>query len=363
MAENNTNSNINKPKIVEIDIIQLVQEIWLKRKIVLKVTTLFFAIGILIAFLSPKEYTSSIVMVPQTGEDNKMGGLSSLASLAGVNLSSLGSDQVLSPTVYPQVIGSITFQKELMQTQVKFKDIDHPVSLLDYYTKDEYKKIKIFKTATKYTIGLPGVILKSLKKEQPKAQDTLYITLSEDEKNVMEMLSNMVNFSLDEKEGTVALSANAPEPLVATQLVIASQELLQQYITKVKIEKAQTSLNFIQERFDEARLEYEKSQRLLASYRDLNRNITSAVSKTQEEKLVNDYNLAYTIYGEMAKQLEQAKIQVKDATPVFSIIQPAYIPLEKTKPQRVLIVFLFSFIGGILSCGYIMTKHVYEKMQ
>ena len=364
MENSNVPKGSNKNKETEIDLIELAQKIWEKRFFVLKVMAVFFIAGVFIAVFSAKEYTSTIVMVPQTGQTSKLGGLGGLASMAGINLSDLGGDdQPLSPTLYPQIMGSITFQKELMQTQVKFEKLNHPISVFDYYTKDEYKKTNILGTIIKYTIGLPSVILRSLKKKKEQiTSDAKYITLTEDEKKVMGVLDKNVDLILNDKDGYITLSANGPEPLFATQLVISAQSLLQKYITSIKIEKVQDNLDFIQARFDDTKKEYEQTQRELASYQDFNRNVISAVSKIQEGKLINEYNLAFNVYSELAKQLEQAKIKVKDATPVLSIVQPAFVPIEKSKPKSLLIVFVCSLIGIMASCIYVLFKPILEGL-
>lgn len=356
MAAGNKHQDSN-----EIDLVDLLNKIWQKRIFIIKCASIFFILGVVIAIALPKEYASSIVMVPQNGETQNLGGLSSLASLAGVNLSNIGNEQELSPIVYPQVIGSITFQKELMKTQVNFSDIEHPITIFDYYSNDSYKKENAF---VKYTLGLPGIISEKLFGQR----DTLfnikqYLTLNKKEKEVCKILNEKVQFKLDEKEGSITLSAFGPEPIVATQMVLAAKNLLQKYITEFKIEKAQINLEFIADRYNESKFEYEKCQSKLASYRDFNRNVISAMTKTQEEKLVNDYNLAYNIYSELAKQLEQAKIKVKDATPVFSVIQPAYVPIEKAKPKRILIIFVFTFFGVVFSLIYIFVKDLLRSIK
>ncbi len=345
-----------KNKVVEIDLLELAHKLWEKRVFIAKVTGAFFVFGVIIALTSPKEYTSTIVMVPQSNDaTSKLGGLSSLASMAGINLSDMNDGQNISPTLYPQIMGSITYEKELLQTPVKFEKINQPISLYDSYVNDKYKKTSVFGFVAKYTIGLPGLIIKSLKKKSTNiAFDNRFITLDEDEKKAIDILSDKVDLTLNDKDGYVTLSANAPEPLVATQVVIAAQVLLQKYITTIKIEKAQQNLDFIQGRFNEAKRDYEDAQIRLASHQDLNHNVISAISKSQEDKLNNDYNLAFSVYSELAKQLEQAKIQVKDATPVLSIVQPAFVPFEKTKPKRVLIIFAFIFFGIVCSCIYVI---------
>ena len=56
----------------------------------------------------------------------------------------------------------------------------------------------------------------------------------------------------------------------------------------------------------------------------------------------------------MAKQLEQAKIQVKETTPILTIIDPVTIPLERSKPKRALILVLFTFLGGFAGIGLVL---------
>ena len=87
--------------------------------------------------------------------------------------------------------------------------------------------------------------------------------------------------------------------------------MLQEYITKFKIKKAKAQFEFIQERYQEKKNEFEKAQANLAEFRDRNKNVTSAIALTQEDRLQSDYQLIFNVYSELAKQLEQAQIKVK----------------------------------------------------
>jgi len=147
-----------------------------------------------------------------------------------------------------------------------------------------------------------------------------------------------------------------PEALPSAQLAQRAQELLQQQITEFKTQKAAANLEFIQQRYYEVQSQYNQTQEALASFSDRNKNVTSAVAQTEFERLRNDYNLAYSIYSEMAKQLEQTKIQVKEDTPVFTVIEPASVPLYKSKPKRTMIMIGFMLIGGVVGCVIIFFR-------
>jgi uncharacterized protein involved in exopolysaccharide biosynthesis len=65
----------------------------------------------------------------------------------------------------------------------------------------------------------------------------------------------------------------------------------------------------------------------------------------------------------LAKQLEQAKIQVKKDTPIFTVIEPVTIPLEKSKPNRPLIVVMGLILGGVIGLCFVFGKEVLSKLK
>lgn len=354
-----TVEQINKQEETEIDLIEVIRKLWAKRKFILKVTVVFMALGVLIALFSPKEYTAGCTMVPQIGEKTTGGNLSGLAAMAGINLGSNSGGDVLMPNVYPKILSSVPFQKELMQTEVKFEDYEQPVRLLDYYTGEEYRKFSLLGTIKKYTIGLPGLILGALSKEEatpglPDSASSGIQSLSKEEDDCMKILANLVTLTVNDKEGYITLSASMPEPVAAAQLAYKVQVLLQKYVTEFKIEKARANLEFIEERYADAKSEFERKQEELAEFRDANRNFASAVAKTTEERLSNEYAVVFGVYSELAKQREQANIQVKEDTPIFAVVEPVTVPTERSKPKRALICVAFTFLGGFCGVGLVL---------
>lgn len=354
-----TVEQINKQEETEIDLIEVIRKLWAKRKFILKVTVGFMALGVLIALFSPKEYTAGCTMVPQIGEKTTGGNLSGLAAMAGINLGSNSGGDVLMPNVYPKILSSVPFQKELMQTEIKFEDYEQPVRLLDYYTGEEYRKFSLLGTIKKYTIGLPGLILGALSKEEaipglPDSASSGIQSLSKEEDDCMKILANLVTLTVNDKEGYITLSASMPEPVAAAQLAYKVQVLLQKYVTEFKIEKARANLEFIEERYADAKSEFERKQEELAEFRDANRNFASAVAKTTEERLSNEYAVVLGVYSELAKQREQANIQVKEDTPIFAVVEPVTVPTERSKPKRALICVAFTFLGGFCGVGLVL---------
>lgn len=357
---------MNNPE-QEIDLVEVIRKLWRNRKLILKVTVAFMILGVLVALFSAKEYTAGSTLVPQSSDKKVGGSLSGLAAMAGINLGDMTGGEVLSPKIYPKVLASIPFQKDIMYTRVKFEDFDEPVTVLDYYTNEEYQRFSLGKTIVKYTIGLPGVVLKAIRGEQPEPEfsgsaENQIQSLSKDEKKCIDILKDKINLNLNEKDGYVQLSVDMPDAWSAAQLAERVQVLLQKYITEFKIEKVQTNLDFVQGRYDEAKRDFEQVQEERAIFRDANKNLISAKAQTEQEKLDTRYNLTLSIYTELAKQLEQAKIQVKETTPVFTIVDPVTVPIERSKPKRALICILFTFLGGFAGIGLVLTLPFLAKV-
>ncbi|HAQ17668.1 MAG TPA: hypothetical protein DCR40_00355 [Prolixibacteraceae bacterium] len=349
----------------EIDLLALAKTFWKGRKTILRTILIAGIFGVIIALLSPKEYTATTTIVPQTSSStNKLGGLSSLAAMAGFNLDNASSGEILSPTVYPEIVSSAPFQLDLMNLPFTFSEVNHPVSLYEYYS--EISKPGVLSLIGKYTIGLPGVILSAIKGDnEPKTitENKGPIALTKKQEKVRKMIAEQVTINLDTKQGFITLQAAFPEALLSAQVADQARELLQKYITRFKIEKASDKLAFIEQRYQEKKKEFEKAQSKLAYFNDQNKNVTSAVARTEEVRLQGDYTIAMNVYNELAKQLEQAKIQVKEETPVFSILEPAMVPREKSKPKKGIIVAIWIFLGGIIGVGVVFGKEFMKEVK
>lgn len=172
----------------------------------------------------------------------------------------------------------------------------------------------------------------------------------------MRALKGIIGMTVEEKKGYLTIVAQMPEPYAAAQVAESALSLLQKYITEFKIDKVQNNLEFIQGRYDELKKEYEDVQMARARYKDANQNTSTSRARTELEKLDNQYSLAYSIFSEMSTQLEQAKIQVKETTPVLTVINPVSMPVKPSKPRRMLILFGFTFLGGMVGCGYVLLR-------
>ena len=356
MTTPTTHNNSSENQEDSIDIIALLQSIWTGKKLILKTVLVFMILGLFVAVFSQNEYTASTTIVPQSSSEKPGGSIGGLAALAGINLGSVGQQSSISPTLYPQILTNISFQKELLETLITIEGQDKKITYKEYYT-NVYSP-SVLSSIKKYTIGLPGVLIGLLKSdktsnEKPKNNDSLP-QITEDDKKLIELLLEQLSMEVNDKDGYISLSTTMPEARAAAELTQKAQELLEQYVIDFKIEKSSSELDFIKNRYQEKEEEFQKIQQKLALYTDRNQNVNSARAKMELMLLQSEYDLAYGVYSELAKQLETQELKVKEDTPIFTILQPVFVPLEKTGPKRSLILIIYTFLGFVLSIGYIL---------
>ena len=177
----------------------------------------------------------------------------------------------------------------------------------------------------------------------------------------MSFLDDHINIEISGNLGDIQISASLVEPFASAQLANNVMKLLQKYVVDFKIKKADNEYKFLSERFENQEKEFQQVKAKLANFRDRNKNIISAVVQSRMDELQTEYNFSFGLYSELAKQVENARFQVAKDTPVFTILEPVTIPREKSKPQALLVIVSFVFLGIILSSAYILYKKYIKK--
>ncbi|WP_424963009.1 GNVR domain-containing protein [Ekhidna sp.] len=343
----------------EIDLLELVRVVWFKRLFILKVTGIFVILGLVIALTSNVEYLTESKLLPESQEASKgnLSGLSGLAGLAGIDLS-IGQSGSLTPVLYPEIVNSIPFQKDLIYYPVKFSKLDTTITSFEYFT--EYARPSLLGLIKGYTIGLPGKIKSIFSKEAlgsaKETKDGL-IYLTKDEHNLIEDFRSRIEVELDPQTNILTVSVLMQDPVACAGLTKYIIEKLTKQVTDYKIEKVKDNLRFIEERYREAENDYRVKQKQIASFTAKNRSLSSPYMQAEYQRLQNELSIVFEVYRGLATQLEQARISVKERTPVFSILEPVQVPLDKNKPKRKLILMLSLVIGLFVSVTAVLIKN------
>ncbi|SNR49958.1 LPS O-antigen chain length determinant protein, WzzB/FepE family [Lutibacter agarilyticus] len=358
MTEQNSKIQQNSSDEDEIDLIALAKTLWGGRKTVIKTTLIFMAIGLFVAIFSEKEYLSITKFIPQSSDSEIKGSLGGLAAMAGLNIGGLGGDSGIPPSLYPQIMSSIPFQRELLKTKLTIDGEKDKVSFYDYY--DLIYRPSLIGYVKKYTIKLPNLVRNIFKSKNTSYSEEKFntsqnqvIIITEDEYELIERLKDQVFLEVNENDGFVTISTNMPQPIASAELAYNTQLLLQKYLIDFKVQKSKEQLDFMNSRYTEAEVKFKDAQQKLAKYRDRNKNVVTALGGTTLELLQDEYDLQYSVYSQLAKQLEAQYIKVREDTPVFTILEPAMVPIEKYKPKRIMILVIYSFLGGMIGVGIV----------
>jgi uncharacterized protein involved in exopolysaccharide biosynthesis len=359
----------NKPIIAdnnpdEIDITEILKKLWVKRSFIIKLTVAFLLLGLFVALFSPVQYTSTCTVVPQSGNSSGGGGLGGVAAIMGVNLgTAMMTEGTLSPVMYPEIIKSVPFTREIMKTEVIVdKSNGQPITLYDYYTDKQYRDFNLLGAIKKYTIGLPGVLIGAIRGDkEPEIVESSLIgdsntvfKLTEEEKRVYDAIQGAVQINPNSKDGYVTIGYVFPEAKVAAQVTDKIYRTLEEYVSQFKSEKLNDNLEFVEKSYETAREDFLNAQDRLSSFQDANRGLTTASARSMEARLRNEYDIAYTIYRELATQREQAKIAVKENQTILTLVNPPVVPHEKSAPRRSIIIIGFLFLGVVVAVGWVV---------
>lgn len=348
-----------------IDIMAIVKRLWNKRKYIIIFTSCFIVLGLFVALFGQPVYTSSCTFVPQMS-NGRSTSASALAALAGMSTFDMEGGSDLSPLVYPQVLENADLLRELLYTKLHFEEWDEPVSLFDYYMNPDFQKNSILDFLTFYTYGWPLALLSSMMDKQDELEvevdvlgtnETTYKSrinyFTEDEYDCLKIIINNISVDVDKKDGYLELKCKMDEKLAAAELCEAVFNLMEKYITAFKIEKASQTLEYIQARYEDIHLEYQKKQMALAEFNDANRGTLSATAQTRRDQLVADYNLTYSMFADISKKCMQAEMQVKEDQPVLSIVK-SIVVANKRSNSWLKTLIIFTFLGGVLAVGSII---------
>lgn len=368
----------------EIDLRELIMPFWEKRFFILKITGIFLAIGIIWYILSPEEYQANTKLMNESG-----GGSSAASGMMqrfGFNIpTGDGGGAGISAALYPDIVSSTPFLVHIIDNEVYFAEVDSTLSVYNYFRN--VKGTPATDIIKSWTIGLPGrlidwiagpnknVNLPVTLPPKPKTDSTGIVDMmpeEQEEKNpiislnrsqigVINQLKGRINVSSG--GSTISVNVKMPDPMAAAALTEVTVEYLTKYISDYKTEKVRDDLKFVQERYAEAKERFSEAQNKLAAFRDRNMNVVSARAKTEEQRLQNEFELAFGVYNSLAQQLEQSKIKVQEERPVFSVLEPVQVPINSSEPSMTKMVGVAGFLGIFVGFGWILWGVIRKRLR
>lgn len=373
VEENHYNDPDDK---VFIDVVGILKDIWLNRRIIYASVIIIFVLGLIIYAGSDRIYYSEAQLMPESSSNQSRLGqiFQQYETFFGIQRNQEQNDIQIS--MYPHIVESLNFQIELMQHEVHFSSLDSTITVFDYFT-DYYKPGIISRFSDflwNYTIGLPVTVwnfMKSLGSDQDSQRPPINFAEFEEFdapkvvdgriKRVASTMSEMITISREPQTGFVSIGVSLPDPRASTEIVILVRNLLQEYVIDYRTEKAMNNLEFIEDRYQEAKENFQARQDSLAAFQDRNVNLNLQSIAVIESRLQSEYELAFNLYNTLARRLQEAEIQVQEQTPIFRVHEPATVPTQPSEPDALRILGGSIFVGLFFGIAFIYLRRGFSS--
>lgn len=304
--------NFNDPRLSneEIDLRELFNVIWEGKKLIILITSVIAICSIVYSLMLPNYYSSaSILVVRDSQNSSALSQYSELASLAGVAIPSSGNTSVYEVM---EIIKSREFVKHLMTFENILPSIMAAKSY-DAASKKLYFDSDIYDEKTAIWTRKPS----NNKGAKPSYLEAHKV-----------YLGGMLSISQDKKTGLVSLTVEHISPIFAKDflaLVIREANSLNR---KIDIDNSTKALSY---------LKTELSQTSLV---EIKKSINQLIEAQLETRMMASVHDEYSLIS----------------------LEPPFIPEEKSRPSRSLIVILATMLGGILSAISVLVRHyVFKK--
>lgn len=336
-------------------ILGFIKILWSERKLFYKTCGCAVVLALVIAFSVPKRYTVEVALAPESGSSMDMGGLSSLASMAGINIGAMGSEDAIVPDLYPMIVHSKDYLIRLFDIPVTTMDGELSTTYYDYLL--EHQKIAWWGYPMK---GL-GELMKLI---SPAKEDSLpmlngkrnYMFLTNKERGVINMLQTHIVCNVDKKNGIIRMQVTEQDPLIAAVIADSVRAALNDFIIEYRTNKARQDYHYMNNLYLEAKAEYMRTQAAYTSFADANLNLNSARAQSKRDDLEKEMQLAYNVYSQLANQLQLVKAKIQESTPAYTVLESSTVPERASSPKKLLLLVAFGFLACVGTTGWIFMK-------
>ena len=310
MNENNENDKMQSyEEEFSINIKKWIYFFWSNRYIFIKVEIVFLIIGIIIALILPKNYTAVATLLPTQPASNSTRILSQLSNIIGEIPFTAGESLV---DLYPEIAKCRSVLSDVLNLQ---------------YKNENFEQVLL----REYNI-------------EPDKKDFLFKLLKE----------NIIKGHVDNRTKAVTISATTHHPELSASL---ANEILNQMenFFRYRLKTVATSQRLmIEDRLKDVLDSLKIAEDNLLQFNESNRNTNRSPKLIiLELRLAREVEINSTLYIELTRQLEVAKISELQYKPILNVLEQAVPPLERSWPPRKKIVFMFLIGGFVTAFGYI----------
>lgn len=320
-----------------------------KWKILFLAGTLGLGLGALVSMLKKPVFHAETSFVLEEGEGGGIGQMSGLASLVGVNLGSLGStnglfqgDNIMELYRSDRMLAK-TLLSEFSETQllierfVEFQKLDKK-----WAAKVDFSSLDFSVPRENFSITQDSVV-----KEVTKLIRENQLAVAKPDRKL-----SIIQVSISSKDELFAKAFN--EKLV---------EKVNSFYLETKTKKTGENLQILQTQADSVRVILDESIGSYASATDRVPNANPLLSSAtiESRKLQIDVQATGAIYQEIVKNLEIAKVNHRNNSPLIQIIDSPRLPLKRSEIRLVKGMVVGAIITGLLVVFGLYFRRLYQK--
>ncbi len=351
-----------------VDVGKILQLLWSKRILFLKVWVITFVLSCLWILPKPRYYSADVTLAPEKNDAEMSTGLSSIASSFGLNMGS--SSDAFYPTLYPDLIASRDFIIGLFDIPVKSLDGEIDCDLYTYMNKHQkvaFYEIPFLRISRwlRQTFGEKEPDVKAVA-ANGKVNGVNPSFMTRRQGGIVEAMKKSITCSVDKRTEVFTVRVKAQDKLIATTLADSVVARLQRFITDYRTSKARLDYDHYAKLCEEARENYEAARREYGKYADAYTNIYLPSYQSRLEALASDVQLKYDAYTAMVSQLEMTQAKVQERTPAFTVMQTATVPRKASEPKRMLFCMAMLFLATLVTTVWVLVKdkgaHIYADI-
>ncbi len=320
-----------------------------KWKILILSGIIGIALGALVSIFKKPVFHAETSFVLEEGDAGGMGQMSGLASLVGVNLGSLGSTSGLFQGDNIMEL----YRSDRMLDETLLSKFDENELLIDrFVTFEELDK----KWASR--VDIPSMDFSVPREQFTVSQDSVV-------KEVAKLIrENQLKVAKpDRKLSIIQVSISSKDEGYAK---VFNERLVQNVNTfylETKTKKSGENLGILQSQADSVRKILDESigAYAMATDRVPNANPLLSTATIETKKRQIDVQATGAVYEEIVKNLEIAKVNHRNNSPLIQIIDSPRFPLERSEVRLVKGMVLGCIIVGLLTLFVFYFRRLYQK--
>lgn len=306
-------------------------------------------LGALVSIFKKPVFHAETSFVLEESDGASLSQMSGLASLVGVNLGSLGSTSGLFQGDNIMEL----YRSDRMLGETLLSPFSEDQLLIDRFVEfEELDK----KWASK--VDIPAMDFSIPRDQFTVAQDSVVQQVS---KLIRE---NQLSVAKpDRKLSIIQVSISSKDDLYAKVFNETLVEKVNTFYFETKTKKTGENLQILQTQADSVRAILDESIAEYASATDRVPNVNPLLNSAQVEsrKRQIDVQATAAVYQEIVKNLEIAKVNHRNNSPLIQIIDSPRLPLKRSEIRLVKGMVLGAIILGLLTLFYLYFRRLYQK--